>query len=657
MNKLIDTLLHIAGCTLILLLLSGCVNERIADCPQGEDGQSHLYLRLAVEDMPAMRATTTEPGEAALNENKIETIQILFYRSGEFYWSVAPAVTADGNYSIPIPEDKQEGFQGTNEYNIYVVTNMGHFTAPQQEAGLDKLLVTESINKPTNDKFVMQGKVSKQIDLATTEGKQLGEVGLRRVASKLRITPQVGISGYTQHGSISVRFVGAVDRGYLLSPDQATEALPVTYADRSVPQSGSSAQPFYSYAIDWSQHTERAPYYLVTVPLQKEGSTETQSYYYRVPLQPQESRLQANKLYDLKATISQIGSSIPEDPVEVTGELTVINWSTSDDAYDLPASNYLEVAEQTAYMYNTINYSIPYQSSKEPVSVRIVEVSYSYVNAQGESVTEAISSDDVAQYPRVTAQRGALQIYSTVPVNNIPKKIRFVVSNGIQGLDKEVTVYQYPSQFITNTTGMRSSRRPNGKLEKHLKNKAIYRITVLTPPDDGTILGFPPMEWTNFYKRRKDSNPEHSTWTTQRDAETARMVSPSFELASQLGATLKMSYWSTHSNGRIKYDTNTALCNCAIYTETRIVNGVEVTLDDWRLPTEAEIRLIDRLQNDPKSAVKAIMTGKFYWGAQSNAAVELQGGDGGESNNAHVRCVRDVKDNTLKAKVPYRLNR
>lgn len=96
---------------------------------------------------------------------------------------------------------------------------------------------------------------------------------------------------------------------------------------------------------------------------------------------------------------------------------------------------------------------------------------------------------------------------------------------------------------------------------------------------------------------------------------------------------------------------------CALYTETRIVNGKEVILDDWRLPTEAEIKLIDQLQNDPNSAVQSIMTGRYYWSAKDNAAIKLKGGSGGSTSYAFTRCVRDVKEPTIQSHVPYRLDR
>lgn len=670
MNRLIDISTRLVGYALILLMVSGCVTERPVACPD-EGSTAELSLRLAVQEIRSLRAT--EPGVDALNENKIESLQILFYKEGTLYWSVSPAPAADGNYIIPIPEAQRQGFDGSSTYNVYVVTNMT-FTAPQQESDLAKIVVTESVADKPNAKFVMQGKTSKQINLKTPEGKQLGAVELHRVASKLRITPTVAVEGYALDGTIQIKFVGATDRGCLIAEEAATGVSAIDYGYRDTQDQ--QPQLFYSYYSNWSNDPDLAPYYLLTVPLKKAGETTVINNYYRVALTPAESHFTANKLYDLTLGIHKLGSTTPEEPVSITGSLSILPWTICDDQYDLPAANYLEVSEREAHIYNVETHTISYESSKKPVTIRIVEVSFSYVNgATGEAITEAIpiSSD---QYPSVTVVGNHIQIESRIPINNVPKKIRFKVSNGITELDKEVTVYQYPSHFITHTNGAKSSRRPNGRLADGLNNKAIYRITVQNPPKD-MILGFPPRETTDFWpgywngsRWVLNGGNKTSKLTTKRDAETAQMVSPSFELASQLGATERWPYleygwteggswfnptWSrTNKIGAFE---ETALCDCALYTETRIVDGQEVTLDDWRLPTEAEIRLIDQLQNDPNSAVKSIMTGRYYWSAKSDAAIELQGGSEGSTSRAYTRCVRDVKDPTIQSHIPYRLDR
>ena len=670
MNRLIDISTRLVGYALILLMVSGCVTERPVACPD-EGSTAELSLRLAVQEIRSLRAT--EPGVDALNENKIESLQILFYKGGTLYWSVSPAPAADGNYIIPIPEAQQGGFDGSSTYDIYVVTNM-NLTAPQQESDLAKIVVTESVADKPNAKFVMQGQTSKQINLGTPEGKQLGEVALRRVASKLRITPTVAVEGYALDGTIQIKFVGATDRGCLIAEEAATGVSAIDYGYRDTQDQ--QPQLFYSYYSNWSSDPDQAPYYLLTVPLKKEGETTVVNNYYRVALTPAEPHFTANKLYDLTLGIRKLGSTTPEEPVSITGSLSILPWTICDDQYDLPAANYLEVSEREAHIYNVETHTISYESSKKPVTTQIVEATFSYVNgATGEAITEAIPiSRD--QYPKVTVVGNQIKIQSKLPINNIPKKIRFKVSNGITELDKEVTVYQYPSHFITHTNGAKSSRRPNGRLADGLNNKAIYRITVQNPPA-GMILGFPPRETTDFWpgywngsRWVLNGGNKTSKLTTKRDAETAQMVSPSFELASQLGATKRWPYleygwteggswfnptWSrTNKIGAFE---ETALCDCALYTETRIVDGQEVTLDDWRLPTEAEIRLIDQLQNDPNSAVKSIMTGRYYWSAKSDAAIELQGGSEGSPTKAYTRCVRDVKDPTIQSHIPYRLDR
>ena len=670
MNRLIDISTRLVGYALILLMVSGCIAERPVACPDDDASSAQLSLRLAVQEIRSLRAT--EAGDDALNENKIESLQILFYKGEELYWSVSPAPAADGNYSIPIPEDKQTGFDGNSTYNVYVVTNMA-FKAPKQESELAKTAVSESVAKLPNAKFVMQGKTSKKINLGTPEGKQLGTVELRRVASKLRITPTVQVTGYELGGEIQVKFVGAVSQGYLTAEEVAAGANSIAYAYRAT--SNKEPQHFYSYYNKWSSNDE-APYYLLTVPLKKAGATTAADYYYRVALTPAEPHFTANKLYDLKLGIHKLGSTTPEEPVSITGTLSILPWTLCDDQYDLPAANYLEVSEKEAHIYNVETHTISYESSKKPVTTQIVEVSFSYVNgATGVATTDNIpSSSD--QYPTVTVVGNQIQIESRIPINNVPKKIRIKVSNGIAGLDKEVTVYQYPSLFVVNTIGVKSSIRPDGTLADDLNNKAIYRITVQNPPK-GKILGFPPREMTDFWPGYWNGSrwvltggTKTSKLTTKRDAETAQMVSPSFELASQLGATERWSYleygwnqegpmWnpSWYRTDSIGADEETALCDCALYTETRRVNGEEVILDDWRLPTEAEIRLIDQLQNDPNSAVKSIMTGRYYWSAKDNAAIKLKGGSGGSSTRAYTRCVRDVKDPTIQSHVPYRLDR
>lgn len=680
------------GCALLLLLLSGCRADRAVDTPSEEGTALHsLTLRLKLQGMApqaagySTRADGEEAGVDDLNENKIESIRVLFFANGSLYWAPAVTPTATGSYSIPIPQEMEAGFKGQTSYKVYVVTNLD-FNAPDSETDLFTQLVTEGIKERPNDKFVMQGYLSdKKISIADPSSLKLGEVQLRRVACKVRVKANISIAGYTL-GNVTMSLVNAVDQGYLSKAEVPAGAQRFAYDARQTDSNDYTAV-FYSYYTDWSKDPSLAPYILLTAELEKDAEKGT--YSYRVPLQPRASKLEPNTLYDLTATIDQIGSSIPEDPVEVNGQLHVIPWTPHNDTYDLPDVRYLEVSEPTFSMYVVTDYTISYQSSPEPVKIKDVKASYSYTDASGTQQTKWITKWD-NQYPNVTVDHDnhQIKIHAAVPVNNLPKKIEFTVTNGIDGLDKTVVAKQYPERFITNTTGTVSSLRPNGFdyddiYYNKLTNKSIYRITVLTPPE-GTILGYPPTRRTDFWNWTYGYNNDDiwdeerylevksvtrvafsDEYTTMGDSLTSQMVSPSFELASQLGATQIMGH-SQDFNGSILNDYSdwrislkTALCNCAKYTETRVVNGKRVTLSDWRLPTEAEIKLVNELQHNADSPVDAIMTGSYYWGASSKKAVFLGGKDKGQSGNgsydqAFVRCVRDVKDNTLRVKIPYK---
>lgn len=659
MNRLLDIVTRIVGYTLTLLLLSACIAERMdGPCPDDPSSSDspHLTLLLAVQDMATLRAQT-EDGDEALNENKIDNLWVLFYKdSGDLYWAVSPAVASDGRYIIPIPADKLDGFRGSETYQVYVVTNVAHFTAPQALANLDQQLITESVTDAKPAHFVMQGKTSKQINLSTDQGKQLGEVSLRRVACKVRVTPHVGVPNYTLAGKVQVQLVNAYNQGYLITQANASTATAIPYSARET----SSDQPicFYSYYNNWSSQASRAPYCLLAIPLQATGSTVTTTYYYKVWLTPQDKWLASNKLYDLKVNVSRIGSTIPERPVEITSqELIVADWTDKKSDYDLPEANFLELSEYDVKMYNVDTRTISYQSSKRPIEIKAITASYNYVDSNGKERTDKIAATG-PDYPKITIEGDKIRITSQVPINNVPKKITFTVSNGIPSLDRRVTVVQYPDRYITYTWGVQSYRygSVSAMKSKGLNNNAIYRISVMTPPE-GVILGFPPTEKTDFYEWkdlfRTTKGVSFSANTTRRDAETANMVSPSFELASQMGATYLDVYWD-FAYGVIWDKDNTAICNCASYWEVREVNGQRIKIQDWRLPTEAEIKLIDQLQNTPDGKVKRIMTGMYYWDARNdNGPTKTMNGTDGNTINAYTRCVRDVKEDNVQSYKPY----
>ena len=647
----------------------GCTRESLGD-GGAHVGKNSLLLQLQVSPTD-LRAT--EVGEDAYNENTVSSITVLFYKGGQLFWQskesgqggITPngSITTPGrHYIIPVPDDKKAQLNGVNSFNVYVVCNKASFVAPATEAALLKEVVTDELNATAPTSFVMIGSATnKKIDMATQAGRNLGSIGLKRVAAKVRVLRPTGnVAGYVQVGDAQVKLRNYADRGYLATAENVPTAEYKTTDYRPVTEvlpNGGKAMHFYSYYNEWASPAAlgQRPELMVQIKMKKEGESDNMAkdYYYKVPLEPQQKSLQSNKLYELSLRIEISGSPSPENPELVTGAISVEDWSKHEDSYGLPATQFLVVAEHDVEIKNATQYSLPYQSSKHPITISIKKVYATFVDDQG--VTQTISyTQGMAEYPTITFDANTIHINSSIPVNNVPKYIEFEVTNGVSGLVEKVKVTQVPSSFIIHTMGTSSSLQPGGGLAPGLNNKAMYHIRILVPPA-GMILGFPPTEPVKFY----DKNVYKEThYLTKNDEETSRMVSPSFELASQLGATRPMPYYyrGSYSHPQVgdpESRRRSATYSCAIYTETRKnKDGTYLTLDDWRLPTEAEIELIDKLQNDSKSAVKRIMTGPFYWDAYlENKAMRMTNPDnwntGADEDKAHVRCVRDVKDNTI----------
>lgn len=117
---------------------------------------------------------------------------------------------------------------------------------------------------------------------------------------------------------------------------------------------------------------------------------------------------------------------------------------------------------------------------------------------------------------------------------------------------------------------------------------------------------------------------------TASTAENTKLVSPSFMIASQLGATLT-------PNGGI----NQAKSHCEQYIEV----GTDGTVyDDWRLPTAAEIDIIIQHQ-DISDAMAVVLTGTAYYCAyntDNNGNVIYTKATGKNGGQNAVRCIRDA---------------
>lgn len=157
----------------------------------------------------------------------------------------------------------------------------------------------------------------------------------------------------------------------------------------------------------------------------------------------------------------------------------------------------------------------------------------------------------------------------------------------------------------------------------------------------------------------KNGNPSHEVngaYTAEGEA-NSRMVSPSFMIASQLGATKV-------PQNRNHYDVPLAdgmyvmaRRHCEQYVETYFEDldgdsfydeGEKVVyLKDWRLPTRAEIDLIIKYQQNSR-AMDLLLTGETYFcastveGTYSDDTILSSKVPGATQKGYYMRCVRDV---------------
>lgn len=168
-------------------------------------------------------------------------------------------------------------------------------------------------------------------------------------------------------------------------------------------------------------------------------------------------------------------------------------------------------------------------------------------------------------------------------------------------------------------------------------NVRNYHVRVMASSDQYT-LGRPALD-------------EHGY--TAGDEDNAKLVSPSFVIASRLGAVL--STYSGLSNMTNDKKLVVFADHCKNYVEVDDVNDDKkdpaITYDNWRLPTEAELKIIMDLQGGEgveADAIDFLLNGGYYMSA-SGPVFNPKNTDGTEELNnpmnatgVAIRCVRDA---------------
>ena len=413
--------------------------------------------------------------------------------------------------------------------------------------------------------------------------------------------------------------------------------------------------------------------------------------WYKIPLTKGEE-FKRNSLYKVNVIINYAGATTVMEPVVVPDiRYEVINYTDGNIGWNTEEINisqtdrpkYLTLNMKEVSMHNSsVNEMVSFTSSAD-VSVS-VNSAYYYDKF---GVKRSIDSSEI-NVSAPSGLSGNIRVESPAPANNAPKYIEVKVSNG-EAEDQYFLVTQYPLEYITNIQGYYSYREDFGNTtyETYDNNRYVavggwnqsslswrtyaqsggsnstYLFTskVAKQNSDGTSRIYY-YRWVQsgwlwnqtisindnsqvggldngrmYHVKLASSSSSYSVGIPKMDSrgwtdsgeDNKMLVSPSFMIASQLGAT----YAPTSMEQ--------AASHCANYVETyKDASGTVVHLKDWRLPTEAEIKIIIRFQYAANAAMDEVLAGEKYWSATGE--VENPQSSSSNGNQSAVRCIRNA---------------
>ena len=686
---------------LLAWLLPACTaDDDLAPAVKPAEG-----LTISLETPGVLSRATTEPGSNDLNENTISQAQLLIfnsdgnrtpdgYRSLEFTDDKTEAVIATGDWKNNA-ELFDKGADAT--YDIYVVANAhGGSISLKDVTTLDDLLSAVDEDADiwklegaigtgtvgyTGKRFAMSG-VSRSFAPNSKDDECTISVQMERLAAKVEVnitfrdefnekfTPT---GFYSSLRNYATRGLWRSDKEVnLKNTDRGIAGNGADDPMVAVPEKDIDKRPaklvLYTYPTDWGGDVLQETFVLLNMPgnyTEQEGAKSEYkgSNYYKIPVRLGDvtaHQLNRNTIYQVNVTIDRMGQPQLDVPVELTPTYKVIPWTEVTIDVDGGNLNYLELLKEEIIMKNIDESLEQYFTSSSPVTASIDEVYY--YDKYGAKQT--ISSYNYERYgisvDPAAGNFGNVTINSDVPTNNGIRYIKVTVTNE-QGLSKEFTVKQYPLEYIVTVPGWYSYRtdfrstyevKGTGKVSDNYFSSKVYyegdrwndegiytytwpRYNTSNKPSLGTYSGSQSNNNMYFVRITKTSDKYvlsvpamDKDGYTESSPENNKLVAPAFMIASQLGTVYPQSFASAKEH-------------CKQYAEKSIAGKV---YDDWRLPTEAELEIIDKYQNTNGSVIDEVLARRYYWAASGTAYVTMNG-DQGSASNAYIRCIRTVKAN------------
>ncbi len=716
----------IIGCV-ASLFLGACSNENeiFPSKPEVADG-NRIVLNIASATLPLSRGVEVTGAEV-----KVAHVDVLIFGADEkrvHHERISPAM--DGKTGTLALSAKREQFTAGEAYRVYLVANSvlpeEDFAAVADLAGLKSLtqqsrdIHVTGLGNNAPEAFLMDGiarlKGSAGDNVVLNRAGQtedtLLESTLRRAAAKIvvvitqgeevRFTEDPATAGavyYLRNMPYTTSVLSGVDgEAELMSTLPAAPSDYFKWDLEAAPKK--IVVTAYAYAHDWNDKSqlENEVRLIVNIPLAAKQNDGTQEFgevmdsYYQIPVS-KDKKLERNTCYYVTATVNAPGAQDPSEPETLQNvEYSVVEWEdkTVNVGGESERPIFLYVNEEEMAMYNmeSDNTTLHFSSSM-PVEAEVTGAYYIDKFGQETNVTGAIR-DQISATP-AEGLSGNIAVHSPVPTNNAIRYIKLKVSHKDNPtISREVTVAQYPLEYITNIQGWYSYRddfkktdaQPttyeykgdgivgisysSGQYTYNTSSSGFWRSKVVTRTNaDGSsrIDYYTWGRWNNtlstssaesngnarmYHVRIMATSDDYTLGRprlteegyTDSGLDNARLVSPSFMIASRLGF-VNTSWGGIDLTG--DYALDVVREHCARYVEVyKDKNGNKVVLDDWRLPTNAELKIIMKYQgtaNQSADAIDYLLNAGAYWSAS-----EAVQNDKSNSNGTSVRCIRDAYD-------------
>ena len=459
----------------------------------------------------------------------------------------------------------------------------------------------------------------------------------------------------------------------------------------------------YAYSHDFSTGSimENRTTLVVDIPMRHNG-TDYENNYYQIPLS-KNHKFERNKYYAVSIVVNAPGAEDISHPLEVepmvynTAEWTDVVVSVGGEA-DMP--KYLNVnREQMEMRYIATDNTTLYYASSSEITINVEEAYY--YNKMGIRMdVDAATLRQIKGSVTAGELSGNITITSPLPTNKTIRYIKFVITNKDDSPPRTVMVAQYPLEYITNIQSSFSYRDDfkddNTGVTTYLNigsketavsavvsggrwtgytyhtgtsNQGFWRSkVVINQNSDGTSqIGY--YYWNNnnrvqttatstnnnarmYHIRITSTSSEYklgnpkltSDGYTDPSAANALLVSPSFMIASGLGF-MDSNTGNLSSLGATSDEFRAVMRDhCSKYVEVYQDPDTKeyVVLDDWRLPTAAELKIIMDYQGTSGTnadAIDYLLNAQWYWAA--NGRVENSKTQGSNGITA-TRCIRDA---------------